>query len=312
MTDTVAFVTVSYGPDRDRCALMRRSVEALAPAISHLIVVDRADLPMFRRFQDKQTTVVATEDLLPLWFRRLDLRRLHLRSNVWVQAVGRPVRGWVLQQLIKLAVAEQLDQDVIVHVDSDVVLTRPFDRASVVDQDGRVRLFAMPDAVDANLPGHVAWHRSAERLLGIPAAPLPAPDFITSLVPWKRANAVELLERIEATTGRHWLRAVAAATHVSEYILYGRFVTDVQGDASGQYATSSSLCHDYWTHAPLTECELETFLDRAGPDHIGVSITAKAGMDPGEYAAVVERRWTNRGAAAAGAQATSQIPGRCE
>ena len=43
MTPSVAFVTVSYGPDRDRCALLSRSLEALAPSVEHWIVVDRAD-----------------------------------------------------------------------------------------------------------------------------------------------------------------------------------------------------------------------------------------------------------------------------
>ena len=303
MTDSVAFVTVSYGPDRDRCALMRRSIDAFAPSVPHWIVVDRADLPLFAGFQDHRTTVVATEELLPVWLRRLDLRRLGLRSNVWVQLLGRPVRGWILQQLIKLAIASHLVEDVILHVDSDVVMTRPFDVSSVVDAEGRVRLFAMPGAIGPDLPGHVSWHRSAERLLGIPAMALPATDFITSLVPWKRANAVALLSHIEATTHRHWLRAVAATMHVSEYILYGRFVTDVLGEASGQYLTSSSLCHDYWTHAPLTERELEAFLDGTGAGHIGVSITAKAGMRPQAYGAVIERRWPQAAGAVSGGHA---------
>src|SRR5688500_2960121 len=35
VTPTVAFVTISYGPDRDRCVLLRRSMEALAPSVEH-------------------------------------------------------------------------------------------------------------------------------------------------------------------------------------------------------------------------------------------------------------------------------------
>ena len=116
-------------------------------------------------------------------------------------------------------------------------------------------------------------------------------DFITHLVPWKRENATALLAHVEATTGRHWLRAVAATSDVAEYILYGRFVTDVLGDDSGQYVTSSSLCSDYWTDVPLSDDELMTFLDQVGPDEIGVSITAKAGMRPADYVGMLEQRW---------------------
>jgi hypothetical protein len=48
MTASVAFVPVSYGPDRDRCALLSRSLDEFAPLVEHLIVVDRADRQLFR------------------------------------------------------------------------------------------------------------------------------------------------------------------------------------------------------------------------------------------------------------------------
>jgi hypothetical protein len=291
MTGSVAFVTVSYGPDRDRCALLSRSLEEFAPSGEHLVVVDRADLPLFRALRNKRTTLVATEEVLPLWLRRLDLRRVGVRSNLWIQARGRPVRGWLVQQLVKLALAEELTADVLIHADSDVVLMRPFRISSVTDQDERVRLVAEPDAVDESLPDHVLWHRSAEKLLGIGPADFPIQNFITSLVPWKRSNAVALLEHVERNTGRHWLRALTAAWDVSEYTLYGRFVTDVLGESAGQYLTSESLCRDYWSRTPLSTTELELFLESVAPEQIAVSLTAKAGMSPADYAEVLERRW---------------------
>jgi hypothetical protein len=290
VTGSVAFVTISYGPDRDRCALLCRSLDAFASSFEHWIVVDRADLPLFRSLRNNRTTLLTTEDVLPLWLRRLDIRRLGLRSNIWVQARGKPVRGWLVQQLIKLALSEELTADVLVHTDSDVVLLRPFRTSSVIDGDGRVRLYSQPDAVDETLPNHVLWHRSAEELLGIEPATLPLPDFITSLVPWKRRNAVALLEHVERNTGRHWMRALAAAWNVSEYTLYGRFATNVLRESALQYVTSSSLCRDYWTPVPLSRQELEAFVDGIGPEEIGVSITAKAGMRPADYAVVLERR----------------------
>ena len=291
MSESVAFVTVSYGPDRDRCALLSRSLDAFAPSGEHWIVVDRADLPLFRSLGSVRTTLVATEEVLPVWLRRLNLRMLGLRSNIWIQVGGKPVRGWLLQQLIKLALAEQLTADVLVHTDSDVVLMRPFRTSQVTDRAGRVRLYERSEGVDETLPNLVLWHRSAEDLLGIRPSQLPLPDFITSVVPWKRENAVALLEHVETVTGRHWLRAIAAAWDVSEYILYGRFATDVLGQEAGQYVTPLSLCLDYWTPAPLSDGELEAFLDRLGPEEIAVSITAKAGMRPADYVGALERRW---------------------
>jgi Family of unknown function (DUF6492) len=258
-----------------------------------VIVVDRGDIPLFRKLQSNRTTVVAKEEVLPVWVRRIDTLRIGLRSNVWVQAQGRPVRGWLLQQLVKLAVAEWLSADVLVHADSDVVLLRPFAVSSVVDSSGRVRLYARPDYIDESLPGHVSWHRSAEKLLDIEPAGLPMPDFISSLVPWKRQNALALLEHIERTTGSHWLRALAAAWDVSEYTLYGRFARDVLGTSGGQFVAASPLCADYYKHVPLTVPELTTFLDRVGEEAIAVSLTSKAGMEPEDYAEVLERQWAS-------------------
>ena len=201
------------------------------------------------------------------------------------------MRGWLLQQLIKLAVSEQLTADVVVHADSDVVLLRPFSTSSVVDESGRVRLFERPDEIDARLPDHVRWHRSAEKLLGLEPADLPMPGFISSLVSWRRASALALLEQIERTTGRQWLRALAAAWDVSEYTLYGRFAEDVLGVGDGHFVSTSPLCQDYYKRVPLSAPALETFLDRVGSEQFAVSVTSKAGMKPDEYVEVLERRW---------------------
>jgi Family of unknown function (DUF6492) len=92
----------------------------------------------FRHLQSNRTNIVAKEEVLPLWVHRVDTLKAGLRSNVWVQARGRPIRGWLLQQLVKLAVAEQLSGDVLVYADSDVVLIRPFsaDAVSITSEAG--------------------------------------------------------------------------------------------------------------------------------------------------------------------------------
>ena len=256
-----------------------------------MIVVDRGDLPLFRKLQSNRTSVVAKEEVLPVWVRRIDTLRIGLRSNVWIQARGRPIRGWLLQQLVKLAAAECLSADVLVHADSDVVLLRPFSVPSIIDASGRVRLYARPGYIGESLQSHVGWHRSAETLLGIEPAAFPMPDYISSLVPWKRQNALALLEHIEQTTGSHWLRALAAAWDVSEYTLYGRFARDVLGATGGQFVSASPLCVDYYKHVPLTAPELTTFLGRLDEEAVAISLTSKAGMEPEDYVEVLERQW---------------------
>jgi hypothetical protein len=288
---SVAFVTVSYGPDRERCELLCRSLDELAPSSEHLIIVDRADLPQFHDMESGRRRVVTTEGLLPGHVVRVATRRLGLRSNLFLHA-GKPIRGWLIQQLAKLASSREVDCDVIVHADSDVALLRPFDPRSLVDEDGRVRLYRAPDMIDESLPDHVRWHRSAENLLGLATSPLPLPDYITSLVPWRRANAIALLDFLDSHR-RSWMRAIAGAWNFSEYMLYGRFVSNVLGEVrAGQFVSSTSLCRDYWGPEALSHEQIEELLDSVADDQFGVSITAKAGMPAALYAQQIERRWT--------------------
>ena len=275
--------------------MLNRSLEACSPSFEHWIVVDRGDLSLFRHFQSNRTTVVTKEEVLPLWVHRIDTLKIGLRSNVWLQSRGRPIRGWLIQQLVKLAVAELVTADVLVHADSDVVLVRPFSTDAIVDEIGRVRLYERPGCVDEAMPEHLRWHRSTEKLLGIGPADTPMADFISSLVPWRRQNVLALLEHVEATTGRHWLRALAAAWDVSEYTLYGRFVRDVLGVNGDQFVSSSPLCLDYYKRAPLTVPELTTFLDSVTGETFAISLTSKAGMNPEDYVELLERKWALAG-----------------
>ena len=290
---SVAFLTVSYGPDRDRCALLTESLAAFAPTYDHWIVVDRADLPLFRSLESARTTVLTTEEVLPVWIRRLNLRRIGIRSNVWLTARGRPVRGWLVQQLVKLAAAEAVATDVVVHSDSDVVLVaRPFRPGALVDDEGRVRLVAVPGAIDATLetPRRMAANRGT-------AARDPsrgAPDDGLRRRASCRGNArTPCASSATSRRGRARPgcgRSPARGTSRSRY-LDGRFITDVLGDGSGQFTSAASLCHDYWTHARLGPAELDGFLDGIGPEEVAVSITAKAGMQPSEIRGALERRW---------------------
>jgi hypothetical protein len=293
---SVAFVTVSYGPDRDRCEFLCRSLDELVPPSSeHLIIVDRADLAQFGELESGRRRIVATEDLLPGHVVRVATRRLGLRSNLFLHA-GKPIRGWLIQQLAKLASCREIHCDVIVHADSDVALLRPFDFRSLVDDDGQVRLYQAPGMIDENLPDHVRWHRSAEQLLGLATSPLPLPDYITSLVPWRRDNAVALLDFLDARR-RSWMRAIAGAWDFSEYILYGRFVSSVLGETRAhQFVSPTSLCRDYWGPGALGREQIEELLDSVADDQYAVSITAKAGMPPALYAPQIERRWVGVGA----------------
>ena len=292
---SVAFVTKSYGPDRARCELLCRSVDLFAPDAAHWIVVDAGDLSAFREFEGPRRRVVTTEELLPHRLRKLALHRLRLEKNIWIGLGIRPMRGWLVQQIAKLAICDRIEEDVVIHADSDVVLIKPF-----VSATADFRLFRVPNAIDERLPLHVSWHRTAERLLGINTRPLPLPDYIGGLVPWQQSTVAALLRHLENHSRRDWMRTLASARNVSEYVLYGRFVDDVLAAAAEATTTGSnapSLCRCYWGSEPLSRKELESFIQEAQPTEVAVMISAKAGMDPASYREVLEGYWRLSGEA---------------
>jgi hypothetical protein len=290
VSESVAFVTKSYAPDLERCELLCRSIEVLAPSTRHWIIVDSRDLKAFRSLESPTTQVVTTEELLPRRVRRFDV--YGVGKNIWLGARMPPMRGWLVQQLAKLAIAFHAQEDVLIHADSDVALIRPFRDAALTDARGSLRLFRIPGAIDKGLPDHVRWHRTAERLLSIPPRALPLPDYVGGLIPWRRKLVLSMLEQIETRSGRDWMRTLARAQHLSEYILYGRFVEDALSRSNGQPGSSISLCRCYWGTEPLTNRELESFIAKPSRDEVGVMVSAKAGMRPADYADVLERRWT--------------------
>ena len=286
---SVAFVTKSYRPDLERCELLCRSIELLAPGVRHWVIVDRRDRSAFQPLETPSTRIVATEELLPRRVRRLAVPGTE--KNVWLAAGMPPMRGWLVQQLAKLAIALVAQEDLLVHADSDIALIRPFREESLWDGNGAVRLFRISGEIDERLPNHMRWHRNAEQLLGIPSRPLPLPDYVGGLIPWRRDLVLALLDRIEDRSGRNWMRTLAQARHVSEYILYGRFVEDATDQSAGRPGESMSLCRCYWGSDPLTNRELEHFIEEASPNELAVMVSAKAGMHAADYREVFEARW---------------------
>jgi hypothetical protein len=271
--------------------LLCRSIDLLAADAFHWIVIDARDRRSFQALEGPRRRVVTTEELLPRRIRKFDLHRVGINRNVWLGPRVRPMRGWLVQQLVKFAICEVVEQDVVIHTDSDVVLIRPLEPAMFDVEESAFPLFRVPGSIDERLPLHIRWHRTAERLLDLERRALPLPDYIGGLVHWRPEVVSALLEEIESRSRRDWMQTLATAQDVSEYVLYGRFVDDSLATANGVPPSSRSLCHDFFGPSPISNTELEQFIETAEPQEIGVSISSKVGMDPGAYAEVLERRW---------------------
>src|SRR5947209_3699943 len=117
----LAVITPSFAPDAKLFAELHRSVLEHTPAGTvHHVIVPPEHMSVFNHYTGARCRVWAESELLPRRYLRLP------KAGLWVN-VHRPwppVRGWVVQQALKIAAAGQVDAEAVLIADSDVVLLR--------------------------------------------------------------------------------------------------------------------------------------------------------------------------------------------
>ncbi|HLN43839.1 MAG TPA: DUF6492 family protein [Acidimicrobiales bacterium] len=283
----MAVVTPCYSPDKELCRELHQSVLDFTPSstVHHLIVPD-AEMASFASFRGPRSVIWSYGELLPprfvpaRWVNPVLQRLGGLAASVNVAAINTrrpwpPIRGWILQQALKLAAAPRVDADVVVVVDADVQFIRPVSVSTFI-RDGRLMLYRVEGGVHPGLPDHVAWHRVARRLLGLPEHEPPYHDYVTSPIAWDPKAVGALQHRIETVTGRPWIDAVSAQRKFSECTLYGTFVDEVLGSPANQVTTDRSRCHNYWDEVPMSAEKASEFAKAAPHDDMAVMISAKS------------------------------------
>ncbi|MCR1160103.1 DUF6492 family protein [Paenarthrobacter sp. UW852] len=273
VSGTLAVVTPSYEPDLELCKDLNLSVLAMtADPVVHHIVVPRNDLSAFSSLAGPRTEVHDAREYLPRSFLKLP------RLNMWINAARPwpPVRGWICQQIIKLAVAATLDVRGVLLMDSDSILVRPTD-LDAFSAEREVCLYRKPGGVDHTLSGHRQWHDSGRKLLGVrPSPDGNLTDYICWPCLWEPTIVRQMLVRIENTTGTSWTTAVASQLRFSEMMLYGIFVDEVMGGKRATTSTMKGTVHS--AEVALSEGEIQELL-RSGPrDGLAVMLSAKSGI----------------------------------
>ena len=119
----------------------------------------------------------------------------------------------------------------------------------------------MPDEVTADQPRHSRWVETSHQLLGLPAPPFPASDFIGHIIFWDQQTTRAMVSQIEAVTNLDWIEALCKTREFSEYMLYGYFV---QNDAAllpaGTPPSRRTPCVSYWDQPTLSKGELNQLL----------------------------------------------------
>jgi hypothetical protein len=269
----MAVITKSFAPDFELCADLRQSVlDCLPDSVHHYIIVPRRDINLFRRLAGPRTHIRCEADFLPNSFVGVPCSRFTVN-------LGRPfppVRGWILQQVVKLAAVAASEDDVVLVADSDVEFIRPFTAETLV-RDGIVRFYRKRGDIDGQLPRHITWHRTARALLGLPPAEPPYTDYISAMLACDPVIVRQMLARVTATTGRPWTTAIAGELHFSEWTLYGVFVDEVLGAAANSFASDDPLCLAHWGTIPLNQDSAREFFCGLKPTDVAAMISAKSG-----------------------------------
>jgi hypothetical protein len=266
---TISIVTPSYRPDLDLCRDLHVSLLRFGPAgIRHQVIVPHRDVAAFSGIGE----VHCVDEFLPRSF-------VGLPGNFWLNLYRPfpPVRGWIAQQMLKLAAASLAHTDIVLLVDSDMEFVRRFD-ASMFYRNNTARFFRSRNAVHDGLSNHIEWHKTAHRLLGLPPpGPPPLHDYICWPMAWDPRIVRDVLARVETVTGRAWTTSIGAELHFSEGILYGVYVDVVLGGSAFVEHTMLSIAHT--EESPFDAQSVDAFVATLAPADIAVMISAKSRTD---------------------------------
>ncbi|WP_375776989.1 DUF6492 family protein [Bradyrhizobium sp. ma5] len=273
----VALLTPTYGRDLEICTLLCESVDRHVTSFSrHYLLVPDCDLPLFAPLTSERRIIIPASSFLPDWLRPLPRMIQRKRRQFWWSLRAKPVNGWHVQQILKIAATIALPYERFCILDSDIVFFRDFD-LSRFQYPNTIPLLKMVDAVTADQPRHSRWLETSHQLIGLPTPPFPAPDFIGHIIFWDKQTTRALAERIEAVSGMSWIEALCRTREFSEYLLYGFFVENDESAALRHSDVPKTPCVSYWDDPTLSKDELTRLLLRANRDDVAFSIASFSG-----------------------------------
>lgn len=277
---SLRIITPSHAPDFPSFTLLHDSVLRNTDlGVRHVVIVPDRDLALFNSIDSRRLDVVGYRAILPRRFistvplaRIPGLPRGFRVNAVNVASPWPPIRGWVLQQVVKLAVAAASADDVVVLIDSDAFLIRPLTESTFRNAEGAVRLYRCPKGIGPHMHRHVRWQQVASHLLRPPHPEHDSPDYISAFASWSPTVVRGSLARVQETTFRAWQDAIASQLEFSEFIFYGTYATTL-ADASWRLTVSEDpLCRSHWDPRPLTLADVDGFIGSVSPSDIAVHI----------------------------------------
>jgi hypothetical protein len=214
------------------------------------------------------------------------MRRFPTKHGYWVSWRTLPVRGWITQQIRKFAIANYIQEDVLVCCDSDMAFIKPFSLQHLLIQ-GKLGLLDV-DYQDDNV---CRWTKTAQGVLGIPGN-VAVRGHVGQLICWQRDVIMALQHQIEAANRRSWQETLARLPSFSEYILYGVFVREMLGYPSSGHAPSQiPLVKTSWDWDISTPTRMHEFFLAMEDTTIAVMAHSKDNIDQKLLRRYVETQW---------------------
>lgn len=268
----VALITPSHRNDIERFSLLCDSIERhLESYERHYVIVNDDDVALFSQFNRGRRVVVPGSQLLPSWLKLVPCV-LRKGRRVWWSFRTKPVHGWHIQQILKIAAALRLPEQRFCFIDSDNVFVRHFDIRAYAGGE-KTPLYLERAAIAADAPLHAAWTRNCRRLLGL-AEPImfPADDYVGNVIVWDKHSVEGMTSRIEAVTKKSWAHALCSTRDFSEYLLYGYFVRNSPRHLAMHEVTTESLANAYWDDSPLNAAAVVAMLQNTPPTKVALCI----------------------------------------
>ncbi len=287
----IAALTPTFRRDIEYFEQLHESVLRFTPStmIHHIIIPDE-DIPLFSRWKSSRLTIHTTSSLLPDGFLSISILSKLLGSLPYAKSVPAlrslsrgelfldttrpwpPIRGWILQQILKFAAVGSMNVDAVLMLDSDVVLINRILPDALV-RNGVVRFYRKPKAVLPEMVKHIAWHGTARRILGIPE-PLPGEmaDYISSFLVWDPSIVRAIQKRLEEINHRNWPSVLARELTFSEWTIYGSYVDHLGTDIDRSFVSNNSLCSSYWDANALKREDIAGFVASVSQSDLAILV----------------------------------------
>jgi hypothetical protein len=209
-----------------------------------------------------------------------DLRRFPMQKSYWLVGNTNVTRGWILQQVVKLAVAYQSQADAIIYADADVMFIDDYDAHSYWQGD-TLRLFeTMRGPTMRTDRRYKNWYKSASDLMSLGPPDKINGAYIAQLNAVRPDSVRQMCDKIEQVVDRDWQRELLARLDFSEFILYGSYVRNSDHLLSQHFITDVQRCASSWFHDIKTERDALEFIFESRRSKCAVHLQSNLGFSP--------------------------------